>query len=144
MRFSEFLWTDCPHICKTRQNVGVHIEAIQIEYPDVAYVATYTPQMLLKSIFIYTIKADCNKGCRSKTVYFQRIARIWRYTDWLLHPLICCQRWKWLMMSINIKWKLNTNNRGFHLYCDCGYSSSNRRYVLNQHFESTQVNDLNS
>merc|ERR1719342_1460184 len=32
---SEFQFTDCPHICKTRQNLGVHIEAIHVEHPDV-------------------------------------------------------------------------------------------------------------
>ena len=31
------------------------------------------------------------KGCGSKSVYFQRIPSIWRYTDLLPHPLICWQ-----------------------------------------------------
>ena len=47
------------------------------------YLSPHFIHLLLTTLFII------NKGCGSKSVYFQRIASIWRYTDSLPHPLIC-------------------------------------------------------
>ena len=42
-----------------------------------------------KMLYTIAILPTIHKGCGSKSVYFQRIASIWRYTDSLPHPLIC-------------------------------------------------------
>ena len=57
-----------------------------LEYAHPAFLTTYKEVFVINCIAL-DLQFSSNKRCGSKSVYFQRTASIWRYTDLLPHPL---------------------------------------------------------